>query len=777
MYKRKYIFIIFLAFFLVLIQNFFLPRLTITRPFSYVLYADNNVLLDASVSENEEWHFPLFSDSLPTKLTTCILISEDKRFYWHKGVDIPAILRSAYINLKHKKIKSGASTITMQVARMYYNVKKRSYLQKVKEILLAWYLEIVYSKKEILKMYLENAPFGGNVVGAEAASWRYFGQSLHSLSWAESALLAILPNNPSNINLDKNRQLLKLKRNKLLFVLYKQKIIDRNTYQLSIEEEIPTYYRSIPHHAPHLLQFLKTKYPDKYVYETTLNEYFQKEIYQILERKQEEYKSNNIRNAAVMVVEVKTGKVVTYIGNYHNRGATRDAYYVNNIEANRSSGSVLKPLLYLTMLDNGELLPDMLIPDVPIQIGGYAPKNFNRGYDGAIQARYALARSLNVPAVKMLQWYGIQRFIDFLHKMGFTTITRPQDYYGLSLILGGCEVKLSELVRAYHYLAWKLQYENSDGFRQSYIKNNAEKQSIFISNISKGAIWLTFDAMVEVERPKEEQWWYLFSSKQKVAWKTGTSFGFRDAWSIGVTPDYVIGVWVGNSTGEGSAELTGIKKAAPILFEIVNLLYPKATGWFSMPYDDLQLVETCKQSGHPASVLCDDKIKTIAPKTFIKVRPCPYHKIVFLDSTGTYRVNSECESPFYMKKETFFVLPPTMEYYFKKHNIWYRVLPPYRNDCKEWLQGKNFDIVYPQQYTKVFIPRNLDGSLSSVLFELSHRYPKTRVFWYLDSKFLGETINRHQMPINAAKGKHVLTIVDEYGESKQIDFEVLNSQD
>lgn len=769
---RKNLFFFILS--VLIFSSFFLKKIDFDKPYSYALYSSNGLLIDAQVSKEGQWRFKLSEDTLPEKLVTALIVYEDKRFVNHHGVDVLALIRAFYLNIKNKKVISGGSTLSMQVARMYFGSNRRNVVQKIKETLFALYIEWTMSKNEIIKLYLENAPFGGNVVGAEAASWRYFGRSLSSLSWAESAMLAVIPNNPTNVNLLKNRIKLKEKRDGLLKSLYKIGIIDKQTYEISIEEEIPEIVREFPHNAPHLLQFLISKYPQRYQFNSTLNENIQWEAYQLLKRYKKDFNSNNIRNAATMIVDVHTGKILAYIGNYHEKGSHAEAFSVNMIESKRSGGSILKPFLYATMLDNGELLPDQLIPDVPTQIGSYAPKNFNRGYDGAVRAHWALARSLNVPAVKMLQWYGIQRFIDLMKKMGFTTINHSQDYYGLSLILGGCEIKMSELAQAYSLMASSLEDNKKHDFQWSYIKDSPQNISHEFP-IGKAASYLTLQAMVDVERPSNEQFWYLFKTKHKIAWKTGTSFGFRDAWAIGLNADYLVAVWVGNATGEGSAELTGIKKAAPFMFDIFSLL-PPAKTWFTIPYDQLQLVDVCSQSGYPASKWCQDKVSCLCPRTNIKVRWCPYHHEVFLDTSLQFRVHSDCESVNNMVKKVFFILPPTMEYYYKKRNPWYQSLPPFRADCesKNAETKQNIDIVYPQQYTNVFIPRNLDGSMSSLLFEVSHRYPQTLVFWYLDGKFIGQTQHKHQLPVVAPMGKHILTVQDEFGESRQIEFNVLN---
>ncbi len=766
--KRNIVILLFLFF--VAVIFYVLPKPELQKPFSYIVYASNGDLLDFQVANDGQWRLRLNNDSLPLKYVLCLMLYEDKNFLFHHGVDPIAIVRALYLNAKHKRKFSGGSTLTMQVARMFFNHRERNIVQKIKEILLACYLELKYTKKEILWMYMQHAPFGGNVVGIESASYKYFQRPSTQLSWAESALLAVLPKNPANINLQKNNSLLLKRRNNLLYRLFQYHIIDEQTFLLAIEESLPQIIKEKPHRLPHLLHFLKNKYPQTCSYKTYINESIQQLVYDIVLRYRKENQANNIRNIAALVVELPSKKVIAYVGNYHDKGSHSDAFSVNMIEAKRSGGSVLKPLLYATMLDNGELLPSMLLPDIPIQIGSYAPKNFNLTYDGAVRANQALARSLNVSAVKMLQQYGIQRFIHFLQNMGFSTINKTQDYYGLSLILGGCEIKLSNMANAYANMACVLMNQ-----KPTTDLNYFEGQYNTTTELplGKGAIWLTFKAMNDVERPEGMGYWYLFSHNQKIAWKTGTSFGFRDAWAIGLTPDYLVSVWVGNATGESNPQLTGIKKAAPVMFDIFAALPVKGND-FPMPYDDLQVVKTCKQSGYIPSMLCNEVVDEIMVKTSLKLKPCIYHKLIFLDSTGNYRVHSDCEEVAKMKKQIFFVLPPTMEYYFKKRNPTYRSLPPYREDCLSQIQyQQNIDIVYPQVSTNLYLPRNLDGSLSSFMFEAIHRQKDVVIFWYLDNMFVGETRQKHVLSLQPSLGRHILTLQDEFGETKEVEFTVV----
>jgi penicillin-binding protein 1C len=772
MIKNKHrLFLIFL-FAISISLYFFLPKIKFSKPYSVVLYDSNGDLLDYQVAKDGQWRLKNNYDKIPEKYLYCLLLFEDKNFFFHKGIDIIALFRAAFLNLKHNKKVSGGSTITMQVARLYYGNSKRTYIQKIKEIFLALYIEITLSKTEILKLYMQHAPFGGNVEGTEAASFKYFNRSLKNLSWTESALLAVLPKNPSNVNFKKNKEVLRKRRNNLLFKLFLHGIINKNTYLLSVEEEIMVSEDKPSHDAPHLLVYLNNNYPGQITYETFINREIQSHVYEILERYRKELESNQIYNVATLICELPSKNVITYIGNFHDSGNKSQSYRVNMIEANRSGGSILKPFLYATMLDNGELLPNMLLPDIPIQIGGYSPKNFNNSYDGAVKANTALARSLNIPAVKMLQQYGVQRFIDFMKKNGFTTINKSQEYYGLSLILGGCEIKMSELLNAYANMATTLTNgfasDNINYFKFQQVKNKEIP-------LTKGSIWLTFKAMNEVERPQNQSYWYLYQNKRNIAWKTGTSFGFRDAWAVAITPDYAVAVWVGNATGKSSAELTGIKKAAPILFDILAIL-PYKKSDFEIPYDDLQIIKVCKESGYLPGQHCNEHISEITSKTNIKIKTCPYHKLIFLDSSGKFRVHNDCEDASKIKKETFFVLSPTMEYYYKKRNPTYKTLPGYRGDClSNIISQQNIEIVYPQISTNLYVPKNLDGSLSSVVFEATHRRNDAIIYWYLDKNFIGETQYKHVLSVQPSIGKHILTLQDEYGETKEITFNVVYS--
>jgi len=784
------LFILFIAF--AYITKHFSGNL-FNNPLSFVILDKDNNLLNAKIASDGQWRFPEIKE-VPLKFKIAITTFEDKRFYLHNGVDIYALSRALYLNIKHNKIISGGSTITMQIARLSQKNKPRTIFQKTREIFLAWLIEIYYSKDEILSLYSSNAPYGGNVVGLQAASWRYFGRMPNELSWAESCMLAVLPNSPSLVHIGKNRNALKQKRDVLLNRLFMLGYINKETLNLSKEELIPDKPNDFPQEAPHLLDRIMKESNNNVhnIIKTTISEKLQNHAYLVLERYKPNLIGNGINNAAAIIMEVETGKVLAYIGNYNNLDDTKDGCQVDIINAPRSTGSILKPVLYASMLSSGEILPNTLVPDIPIQIGSYSPKNYSRGYDGAVPANRALAKSLNIPAVKMLQSYGVQRLIFMLQKLGLTTITRSENDYGLSLILGGCEAKLFEVAGMYASMARILNHYNdnnkyskndihqpifkSDSYRLQKINNKVQNDKSSFINAS--AIWFTFNAMLDVDRPPEESNWQMFSSGRKIAWKTGTSFGFRDGWAIGINPKYVVGVWVGNADGEGRPELTGIKTAAPVLFDLFNLL-PNENEWFNKPTSNMVKANICKKSGYLTSDICDDTEEMLIPTNGINFKKCPYHKLIHLDKTEKFQVNTDCEEPSQIINKSWFVLPPTIEYYFKSKNNYYKTLPPFREDCKEKLitnPNKVMEIIYPKNLTQIYIPKELDGKPGSAVFEVAHRKSDISIFWYVDNKFICQTKGLHQVALNPLPGKHILTLTDENGETLSIKFEVLDKE-
>jgi penicillin-binding protein 1C len=700
------------------------------------------------------------------------------------------MFRALKQNLTSGEVVSGGSTITMQVIRMSRKNPPRTIWQKLIEVTMATRLEASYSKEEILAMYASHAPFGSNVVGIDAASWRFFGRDPDKLSWAESAMLAVLPNAPSLIYPGKNQEKLKAKRDRLLDKLAQAGIIDQSTCDLSKQEPLPGAPFPLPRLAPHLLDRSIREGHEGELVSTSIDLNLQDRVNGIISRHHSRLAQNQIHNAAAIVIDVKTGEALAYVGNttapegIEVSGTPEDhGYDVDCVVAPRSTGSILKPYLYCGMLSDGILLPNTLVADVPTDIAGYNPENFNLDYDGVVPAHRALARSLNVPAVKMLQQYRVERFHHLLNSMGLTTVHRDPDEYGLSLILGGAEGKLWDLGGAYASMARTLnrynasgQYSKSDFHLPTYLHNSDTSQPTAYTNengvFDAAALYCTFDAMVEVERPGVEAAWTAFASSRKVAWKTGTSFGFRDGWAIGVTPEYVVAVWVGNGSGEGRPGLIGVNTAAPIMFDIFSCLPP--TTWFSKPIKDMVQIAVCHETGYRALDICNKDTMWV-PAAGAKTKSCPYHRIIHLDRTGQFRVNSNCDDPATMQHVPWFILPPTMEYYYKTKNPTYIPLPPWKESCLGQ-SAHAMEFIYPREASELYIPIELDGKPGKVVFEVAHRNSDTKIFWHLDNNYVGETSGFHQFAMNPEQGEHVLTCVDENGESISMDFEIISEK-
>lgn len=769
---------------------FCLPRPLFKDPYSTVVYDKNNELLGVRISEDGQWRFP-DSKKVSDKFRACIIQYEDKRFYYHTGVDFFAIGRAVKQNIGNSKIVSGGSTLTMQTIRLARRGKSRNLYQKVVEAFMAFRLELGYSKEEILKTYVSHAPFGGNIVGIEAASWRYFGRSPECLSWAENAMLAVLPNSPSMIHTARNRDKLKIKRDNLLHKLYLQNYISETELELALEEEIPEHPKPYPMHAYHLLNRIAKEYSGTVnKIKTTVDLKLQKQANEIINRFNVQYRQNNINNIACLILEVETGNTVVYVGNGDfNSDVPEKA--VDMVAANRSTGSLLKPFLYSAMLSSGEILPKTILKDIPTIMGGFSPENFDKKYDGAVHVDEALARSLNIPFVYMLKNYGILKFIYILRTIGLKTINKSSEHYGLSLILGGGESSLLDMCSAYASIARSLKSYTNNGSRYflsdyhdaNYIFNepdeNINRMSKETSFLSASSIWFALEAMALVNRPGEEKQWERFLSRQKVAWKTGTSFGFKDAWAISLTPEYVVGIWVGNATGEGKPGIVGSKSAAPVLFEILNIL-PKYKKWFDKPYDDMVQVSICRKSGYIASQDCDLIDSLWIPSVGINTDICPYHRTVSLDASESFIVNSDCYPIENMVRKSWFILPPTMESYYKVKNSWYKSSPPVMSGCDDNIANISKDImevIYPNQLSRVYIPIDLQGDTLPAVFKVAHRNEDAIIYWYIGNKYIGQTKDYHEIGFKLSAGSYTLNLMDNKGNKISRKFSVMSRVD
>jgi penicillin-binding protein 1C len=752
-----------------------LPTDLFDDPTSTVILSKDDTLLGAKIAKDGQWRFPE-NKAIPEKFKICLIQFEDEHFYDHPGFNPVSIFKAIKANQKAGKIVRGGSTITQQVIRLSRRGTDRTYWEKLKEIILATRLEVRESKEEILSLWANNAPFGGNVVGLEAASWRYFNRSPEHLSWAESATLAILPNAPTLIYPGKNQEKLMIKRNRLLKKLLENSIIDSLTYDLSIQEELPPKAYAIPQITPHLLQKITRKREGQLV-RTTIDEYLQQQVNTIAKLHYQKLSQNEIHNAAILVLDVKTRHVLAYVGNTPT--TLEHQKHVDIIDKPRSTGSILKPFLYSAMLDNGDILPETLIPDVPTQVGTYKPENFNQDFAGAVPAKKALARSLNIPAVKMLQAFGLEKMHDYLQKMNFTNINRPANHYGLSIILGGAESNLWDLCKNYaafsstinHYDEFLGYYTNEfcepTFYRDEQIDFGKQTQEKNIFNAA--SMYQTFQSLKEVYRPGTNQNWQYFDSSKEIAWKTGTSFGFRDAWAIGTTKDFVVGVWVGNADGEGRPGLVGVETAAPILFDVFDKL-PKS-DWFTPPVNEMFTVDVCEKSGYRATEICDATKKMDVAVMGLQSQPCPYHKWVHLNKSEEFLVNTSCENADDIVQKPWFVLPPVMEHYYQDKNPFYKRLPDFKDNCVNTAE-ESIAFIYPKDQTQIYLPKEFGGKKNDVILKVAHTNEEATLFWYINNEYLGKTSKFHEFTIKPKEGKYTIVVMDQSGVEVRKEIEI-----
>jgi len=760
-----------------------LSRPLFHQPLSSILLARDGSLLGARIASDGQWRFPDL-DKVPDKFQQALIAYEDKRFEHHPGVDPLALARAIKLNLKQGRVVSGGSTITMQLARLATTQDDEDYLRgyarKFYEALLALRLELAYSKSQILALYASHAPFGGNVVGLEAAAWRYFGRAPETLSWAESATLAVLPNSPSLVTPGRNRQRLQTKRDQLLQRLHRNGVITALDLQAALAEPLVGAPRALPELAPHLLETLRSDHPEQHRFNTTLDPELQGFAMQAVREHAKTLHAQGIGNAAALIIDNRSFEVLAYVGNADWVVDSERSLAVDIVQRPRSTGSILKPLLYASMLDSGQLLPHMLVPDIPTQYKGYAPENFDRQFRGAVPADVALAQSLNVPAVRLLKEFGYERFYDVLRNLGMSTLTESPDHYGLTLVLGGSEGTLWDITRMHANLI-ALARENNNGAAGHYhalqVLRDEAPSSMHQAEISSGAAWLTLNALLEVTRPAEEANWKEFANSRHIAWKTGTSFGLRDAWAVGSTSRYTVGVWAGNASGVGVPGLTGSLIAAPLLFELHNHL--PNVDWLPAPTRAMKTVRVCNDDGYLATQECAQHDEW-TPRNSHFDQQSPHYQWVHLDASGRYRVDDSCEHIDNMRHAAWFVLPPAQEYYYRRNHSAYRDLPPYRSDChpEQNLHGGRslMEFLYPNASGKIYVPVELDGKTGKVVFEAVHRVQDAVLYWHLDDQFVGSTRTIHQLTLDLTAGQHLITIVDGQGNRLARAFEVLARQ-
>jgi penicillin-binding protein 1C len=743
---------------IVLVSNYFVFfSLDITFPlpddidYSTIIVSSDGTVVHAFLSHDEKWRMKTELDEITPLLRKAIIYKEDKYFYYHGGVNPIAIFRAFVNNIISKRRTSGASTITMQVARLL-EPKNRTYSNKIVEVFRAIQLEFHYSKDEILQMYLNLVPFGSNIEGVKAASVLYYEKPPNHLSLAEITALSIIPNRPNSLVIGKDNDYIIQQRNKWLNRFKKNKLFPKQDIEDALNEPLTAFRHESPKLAPQYAYRLKTSYPAMPIIRTHLDYKNQLKVQNLAKNYVARLYNRNIKNAAVLVIDNSTNSVVCYVGSsdFFNKD---DAGQVDGVQAIRSPGSTLKPILYGMAFDKGMITPQMKITDVPVSYGGYEPQNYDLKYNGSVTVEFALINSLNIPAVKLLQEIKTENFVRTLKKMGFNQIKKDEKKLGLSLILGGCGVSLEQLTKMFHSFANGGLYTELN-----WLAKDSEKGGFQV--ISKESSYMLTEILSKVKRPDLPLEWQNSAALPRVAWKTGTSYGRKDAWSIGYNNKYTIGVWVGNFSAEGVQELSGSSVAAPLLFEIFNTLdYRSEAEWYSVPENiDFRLV--CAESGLPYNEFCKDVISDAYIPSVSPNKLCDHLRMCYIapDSSISYCKTCLPESG-YIQAWYPNILPEIITLY-ESQQVKYLKVPPHNPSCERVYAQNAPEITSPMYLVEYFVDKT---DTTEIMLTCNAAIDVDKVFWYVNDKLYKSVAPSQKIFFKPPEGKVKISCTDDKG--------------
>jgi penicillin-binding protein 1C len=754
-----------LAYTIILIYGiFFILDLVFSLPddvdYSTIIISSDSTIVHAFLSKDDKWRMKTELSEITPLLKKAIIYKEDKYFYFHPGVNMLAVIRAFTNNIFLRKRTSGASTITMQVARLL-EPKERTYFNKLIEMFRAAQLEFHYSKNEILQLYLNLVPFGGNLEGVKTASVLYFEKSPDHLSLAELTALSVIPNRPNSLVLGKDNAQIIEQRNKWLKRIGKARLFPKQDIEDALNEPLTAYRHESPKFAPQYAYRLKKTFSELPIIATHLDFNKQKKVENLVKNYINRLYNRNIKNAAVLVIDNKQNSVVTYVGSADFKN-TEDAGQVDGVLAIRSPGSTLKPLVYGMAFDKGIITPKYRMSDVPVSYSGYEPHNYDEKYNGFVTAEFALINSLNIVAVKLLQQISTHQFVKTLKKLDFNQIRKDEKKLGLSLVLGGCGVNLEQLTKMYHLFAnkgiytdlnWLLSDKANDGFRV----------------ISQESAYMLTEILSRVKRPDLPLEWQNSADLPRVAWKTGTSYGRKDAWSIGYNKNYTIGIWVGNFSAEGVQELSGAESAAPLLFEIFNTIdYRSEAEWFHVPENiDFRLV--CSETGLPINDFCKNIISDSYIPSISMNQICNHLKLNYIASDSSISYCKTCIPESGYKEAWYPNYNPEMITYYEENQIKYKKVPVHNPECERVFAENKPEITSPMHNVEYFIDK---ADTTNLMFCCNAAYDVDQVYWYINDKFIKSASPTQKIFYKPREGNLKISCTDDKGRNSNISIVV-----
>jgi len=732
-----------------------------TIKYSQTVFDKDGNLLRAFLGQEDSWLLEVGLDEINPDFVKATLAIEDKRFMKHPGIDLAAVFRAIKQNLLNKRIVSGASTISMQVMRLL-SPKKRTLGNKIIETVHAIRLENLYTKEDILKLYFELASYGGNILGVKAASFRYFKKYPQDLNLSECALLAGLPQSPSRFRPDRHPERAKIRRDQVLLSMLKNGYINQTQFKTAKDQPIIAGTFTFPFKTPHFTRQIKNEYPQENKIITTLDSNIQHLAENTLKNAVRRLRSQGVTNGAIVIIENKSGKVRALVGS-NDFFSFKDSGQINGALSLRCPGSALKPFTYALGIDKGLYTPQMILADVPIQYSGYTPLDYDKKYRGPVTLREALVDSLNIPAVEALDKIGYRSLYFFLKDVGISTINKLPENYGLSLTLGSGEVNLLELTNAYAALA-------RGGVYQPYQLIEEDKSNKTSSRvISEGAAYIISDILSDSTRLESIGIYRNNKIHPRIAFKTGTSFGHRDAWTISYNPEYTVGVWLGNFSAKPSKALVGIEAATPIAISIFDqLCSKKSLPWYAKP-NEVGERHVCALSGEPTNEFCEHSVKDLFLKNKSIAKECSFHKKIAIDIKTELSLDDYAKQGRDYIEEVFVIWPDKLQSWIRQHNPEYLEPPEYMIAPKRVVNlDKNRPrIISPAHRCEYFLSKS-NKFKQKLTLVANGSFDADKLYWFVNDNFFSSSEIGEKLFWTMEKGKHKITCVDKYGRSSFI---------
>jgi len=746
-----------------------LPLNKLETEYSAVYLSKEGELLRIDLNKAGNYRIKLKYEQMPETLIKGVPVCEDKWFYLHPGFNVFSLFRAGFDNWKKGRIVSGGSTITMQVAKMMeHSGKKRTLKIKLKELFRSLQLESRYSKKEILEMYINTISMGGNIQGIGAASFLYYGKPAASLSAGQCSLLIGILKTPERTRPDKANNDARQVRDRILKKIRKGLKLKKEEISEAKSERIPSVRIQNPFIAASVVKRTSGT-GDPYIKHLSVDLVIQKHCEKILNQLVGGLKKNGVNNGALIAVNNRTMQVLAYSGSVDESDPENGGQY-NAANISRSPGSALKPFVYARAIENGLITPKKVIFDIPRNYDGYVPVNFAKSFQGVVTAEEALYNSLNLPPVDLEYRMKKNGLAAFLNEAGISGADISKNSPGLSIVLGAFPVTLEQIVKMYCCLA------NGGEFRELSFFLERENSAGGKRIISKEASYIVSEMLSESTRPYLPNSWEFTQKKNKVAFKTGTSFGPRDAWCIGYTPEFTVGVWLGNLDSKPSFALEGSKTAAPAVVEVIDYLSGSSDSWFSIP-QDVRTREVCVVSGDKPGPFCDHTRNDLYIPGVSSNVECTVHKRIYVDKkTGEEVCRSCCKDLSKCSSRIVEVWPPDLTDHFLKKGRRLDLIPQHSKSCNSPGRYGKLSIKNPGK-NAIYMLRNNSEIKEGIALKANTNVESEEVYWFLDDVLVSHVASNEQVFIKPQPGKHAIKAMTISGLSDSVSIYVGQESD